>query len=519
MKKNKLPFQSILCAVIAALLPLSACQAAKAPDVPQQRNTPTPVITLDATTEPTETPTMSPVPTEAPTPVLTPIATEAPTPTTTPDPTATPTPTATPSPTATPVPTATSAPTATPDPTATPTPTTTPTPTATPTPVIEGWIDGAKTQYSSKLPVVYITIGNQRITKDAYVTGSIRIQGNAVWSDQYEGSVEMKGRGNSSWSMPKKPYKIKLETKETLFGMDKSKHFVLLANYIDEANLRNRIANDLADQIGLLSMKSEWVQVVLNGKYVGLYQLSEQVRPSKVDGLLFEISEEYDEAIKFRTKPSRWPVMVRSEEEVTENPELLEQAKSIWNRLDEAIHSKDGYASDGTYYADLIDMDSWIKYWLVTELTNNGDAVKKSRFVYLNSDNRLVFGPLWDSDYSLNTTDKVMTAWHWASDTGALDDPTGWKIATSTHSGNFFSALLQHEDFKTRAYELFRTEFAPIVSKYLNSKTIDYYFEYLYDAGLANEALWKFDRGFEKDYKAMYDFLKKRFEWMKQEIN
>lgn len=379
-------------------------------------------------------------------------------------------------------------------------------------------MDNAKTQYSSRLPVIYIDTGRTKITKDEYVDATMRIQGNADWAEQYNGSIQIKGRGNSSWGMPKKPYKIKLETKENLFSMGKSKHWVLLANYIDESNLRNRISNDLAERIGLLSMKSVWVQVILDGRFVGLYQLSEQVRPSKVEGLLFEISEEYDEPIKFHTTTSRLPVMVHSVDEVTADPTLLDHAKSVWNRFDEAIHAKNGYSSDGTYYADLIDMDSWIDFWLISELTNNGDSVKKSRFVSLNKEDQLVYGPIWDCDYSLNTTTKVMTAWFWASDTGALDDPTGWKVRTSKNKNNFFDELFSHEDFAKRAYERFRTVFVPAVSSYLETGTVEQYYDYLKDAGLANETLWRFDRGFTEDYQAMYSFLKMRFEWMKNEI-
>lgn len=382
----------------------------------------------------------------------------------------------------------------------------------------EGWEDETKTHYISQLPVVYINTENAKIKKKKFVTATVQIQGNDQWPEQYSGSAQIRGRGNSSWFMPKKPYKLKLDTKTSLFDMNKSKHWALLANYIDESNMKNRIAADLAESVGLLSMKSTWVQVILNGDYIGLYQLSEAIRPEIVDGLLFEISAEYDEDIQFRTSTSKWPVMVVSTDEVTENPELLNHAKEIWNRFDEAVSSEDGYASDGTYYADLIDMDSWIKYWMIVELMNNSDASKKSRYVSLNSEDKLVFGPIWDSDFSLNTSQKVYTELHWSKETLAIDDPTGWKVRASTNKNNFMDDLFAHEDFKERAYELFRSEFSPAVSSYLESNTIEGYYEYLKDAALANESLWRFDRGYTGDYEAMYSFLNDRFTWMKNEI-
>lgn len=383
----------------------------------------------------------------------------------------------------------------------------------------EGWADETKTHYMSQLPVVYIDTESDKIMKKEYVTASMKIQGNDMWDEQYNGPIQIKGRGNSSWIMDKKPFKLKLESKTDLFGMNKSKHWVLLANYIDDSNMRNRIANDLAEKIGLLSMKSTWVQVILNGNYIGLYQLSESINDLKVDGILFELSQEYDEDIRFRTSTSKWPVMVRSTDEVTENPELLDYAKDIWNRFDEAVNSEDGFASDGTYYADLIDMDSWIKYWMVVELTTNSDAIKKSRYVSLNSEGKLVYGPIWDSDYSLNTSPKVYTDLHWNKEPYAIDDPVGWKIMTSTNENNILDELFSHDDFKERAYELFRSEFSPAVSEYLENKTTEGYYDYLKDAALANESLWKFDRGFADDYQAVHSFLRDRFQWMKNEIN
>ena len=94
--------------------------------------------------------------------------------------------------------------------------------------------------YCSKLPVVYIdTEGGQAITsKEKYIDATIKIQGNAEYSSSkvlYEGATEIRGRGNSTWSQPKKPYRLKLDKKADVFGMGKSKHWVLLANSPDDS--------------------------------------------------------------------------------------------------------------------------------------------------------------------------------------------------------------------------------------------------------------------------------------------
>ena len=93
--------------------------------------------------------------------------------------------------------------------------------------------------------------------------------------------MEIKVRGNTTSSYPKKPWKIKLGKKTEMFGIPKSKHWVLLANYNDQSMLRNKLAYDFANDIGSLGMKSTWVECVLNGTWQGTYQFCEHIRIAK----------------------------------------------------------------------------------------------------------------------------------------------------------------------------------------------------------------------------------------------
>ena len=139
---------------------------------------------------------------------------------------------------------------------------------------------------NNKLPIVYINTENGvKITsKVDYVNATMKIQGNDTYSDSsilYDGEIEIRGRGNSTWGMPKKPYKIKLDKKSNLFDMGKNKHWVLLANYSDESLMRNTLAYNLSGDMGMPQMETVWVDVVLNGEYVGNYQFCEQIKVDK----------------------------------------------------------------------------------------------------------------------------------------------------------------------------------------------------------------------------------------------
>lgn len=136
----------------------------------------------------------------------------------------------------------------------------------------------------SKLPVIYIdTENSQPITsKDYYIGATMHIQGNEIYNSSnggsFDGEIEIKGRGNSTWNEPKKPYKLKLGEKSDLFQMGESKHWVLLANYTDNSLMRNTLAYDLSGEMGMYQMQTTWVDVVLNGEKVGNYQFCEQIR-------------------------------------------------------------------------------------------------------------------------------------------------------------------------------------------------------------------------------------------------
>ncbi|NBH12700.1 hypothetical protein D3Z36_00505 [Lachnospiraceae bacterium] len=155
-------------------------------------------------------------------------------------------------------------------------------------------LDGAfvaeKRIYCSKLPVVYIdtTDGYGITSKTQYKDAAMHIQGNDTFNSKttslYDGGISIRGRGNSTWNtgFNKLPYKIKLDKKTDLLGFGVSKHWALLANYMDESLIRNTTSYDLAGEMGLTPhLKSTHVELILNGVYAGNYQLVGNVRIDK----------------------------------------------------------------------------------------------------------------------------------------------------------------------------------------------------------------------------------------------
>ena len=161
--------------------------------------------------------------------------------------------------------------------------------------------------YCSKLPVVYIdTVDGHGITsKTVYKDASMRIQGNDTYNSTtttlYDGATEIRGRGNSTWNTGynKLPYKLKLGKKTNLFGFGESKHWALLANYMDESLMRNTLSYDLAKEMGMESyLPSTHVEVVLNGNYAGNYQLVGNVRVEESRVNIFDWEDAAGDAAK-----------------------------------------------------------------------------------------------------------------------------------------------------------------------------------------------------------------------------
>ena len=144
----------------------------------------------------------------------------------------------------------------------------------------DGGVFSTASIFFSRMPVFYMTTedGSEPTYKKEEHSGTLRAQGNGEFKMLYDGAFTIKVRGNSTSKLPKKPYKIKLDKKTDMFGFGKSKHWVLLANYYDESLMRNKLAYDFARDIGVLGMKSTWVDCVLNGTYIGCYQFCEHLR-------------------------------------------------------------------------------------------------------------------------------------------------------------------------------------------------------------------------------------------------
>lgn len=286
------------------------------------------------------------------------------------------------------------------------------------------------------IPTLYINTpdGIEITSKEEWITdASMSIAGadNESWNfGEIETSI--KGRGNSSWERPKKPYALKLKKSREIMGMPKHKRWVLLANYWDSSFMRNELAFYFSELFELdWTPHGEFVNLVLNGKYNGLYWLGEAIKADKNrvninDGnpemtddedkdYLIEIDTYFDETLKFKSEIREFPYMVKNDDYmVDENDEIttggearLERLQSKINDLEELLYpdftgvlDTNNCSAPDESYSDIIDIDSWVKFWLVIEIMDNWDSghPRSDFFTFDSTNNILKAGPVWDFD-------------------------------------------------------------------------------------------------------------------------
>ena len=278
---------------------------------------------------------------------------------------------------------------------------------------------------ATRLPAVYVTThGAAQINdRENWVDATLRLR-NTDGSVERIGLTGIRGRGNWTWEKyPKKPYALKLEDSRPLLGMPAHKRWVLLAMY--RGFIGNALAFEATRRAPALGWapRGRYVELVLNGKFQGLYYLCEHIKidPNRVDiaepdslavdypaisgGYLLEYDELYDEQYKFRTSGFKLPVQLKSPDDNVPDAQFNYIRGFINDMEAEILKIGTGQQSR---YADYLDVDSFAEYWMVLETVNNYEAYKpRSVKMYKGRDGvdsppgtvaKLHAGPLWDQE-------------------------------------------------------------------------------------------------------------------------
>lgn len=312
----------------------------------------------------------------------------------------------------------------------------------------------------------------------------------------------IRGRGNSTWQVDgKKPYKFKLDKKQDLLGMGKNKHWVLLANYYDVSMLRNKLTYWLGDQLGMeFTPQCEFVDVVMNGEYLGSYYLAEQVRVgnSRVDIDDLEKDEETmkstDESVisggyllsmypygdetkqSFSTERNINFLIESPSFEEYLNEAQLNFIKNYVQKTEDAIYGVNFKDGDGVSYQEYMDIDAAVDYYWIQEIAMNGDAFSStSTYLYKKRNGKLFWGPLWDFDF---------VAW------GATEYYENYFSGFMLNNNVWFGRLFDDPEFYQKVVDRWPVIREKLMEACADGGQIDIYSKKQYESQKHNYEIW-----------------------------
>ena len=280
----------------------------------------------------------------------------------------------------------------------------------------------------TNLPTVVInTKGAQEVTsKEEELSSVVYIvseEGKKLLATEKTG---VRGRGNASWNFPKKPYRLKFDEKQQLLDAPaKAKKWTLINNYGDKTLMRNILAFELSRRFGLAyTPYCHPVDVVLNGEYRGCYQLCDQIEvnknrvnitemePEDVDlpelsgGYLIEVDAYASTEASHFYSTLGTPVTIKSPDDEDIVNAQTRYITDYFNRMENAVFASN-FADPETGYRRYLDLDSFLKHFMVGEMSGNTDTYWS---VYMTKDresDKFFTGPVWDFDIAFDNDQRT----------------------------------------------------------------------------------------------------------------
>lgn len=289
---------------------------------------------------------------------------------------------------------------------------------------------------STNIPLFVIDTHGNSILDEPKITADLNIiyQGNSYNQEDdhgniYSGKIGIEIRGKYSASLPQKPFGF--ETRDEagnnlnipLFHMPEENDWILLANYNDKTFLRNALSFELFRNMGHYAPRTQFCEVVINGQYKGIYILTEKIKQDKgrVDiasltpdesdaddikgGYIFKV-DYYNENDSWQSSfsPSGYPnknvhfvYHYPKPGQITENQK--DYLRDFLFDFESTLYSASTPQRHRKLY-DIMDVNSFIDYFIIGELSRNVDAYKKSSYFHKDKNGKLYAGPVWDFDWA-----------------------------------------------------------------------------------------------------------------------
>lgn len=289
-------------------------------------------------------------------------------------------------------------------------------------------------QINAELPVLRFGVDCKKIqSKEIYTSTSIDIfsQKNPEFNCHYE-EGKIRGRGNSTWLLPKKPYRIKFPEKVSPLGLThtKAKDWVILGHDMDKSLLRNHLGFKISEVMFdkeddfhspntvCFTPCSQFVNVYFGDSYYGIYQFTDQKEKGKgrIDIETLGVKEGDDpdilrgghflESVFLVNDPSvnfTTSHRIRIDHKYPKDDDHTESQykyiEDFINTAESALYNK-GFDDPETGWRKYFDEHSLANFIIVKEVAGDMDGYTSTQMYKLRSDDRIFFGPAWDMDKS-----------------------------------------------------------------------------------------------------------------------
>ena len=381
------------------------------------------------------------------------------------------------------------------------------------------------------LPKVYLSFNDKKTLKDLNKADYLGAQVTLSGAAEYDVPLQPAGvrlRGNTTAYGDKKPMRIKFDSPVSMFGRPAEKSWVLLANYFDYSLMRNYLAYNTYDFLtpdGTFASLVEFVDVYVNGEYQGVYTLCDQIQEGSGRAAVTTVKNDPTASGYLLEMDMR-----SAEEGGVEGTDYFKAADSLYAVKfpdpDDGISAAQmdyiqGYvqsvhnavaAKDWAEIQRLIDVQSFIDYFMLAEIYQTTDVGVSSVFLRKDNNGKLFMGPAWDYDLSAGNANNSPL------------EPTGSFWAESINP--LFGGLMQCPEF-LEAYTADYQARYPAVRAYIQTLIDEAYAKNrtAFERNFRKWDMWKYDHVLESpavdainSHKGQVEYLREflltRMDWL-----
>lgn len=337
-------------------------------------------------------------------------------------------------------------------------------------------------------------------------------------------TASLQGRGQSSWTCDcKKSFTVRFEKDMSLLGMPSSDAYNLIGNAYDPSLIKNVTFNSLAQELGIKHQPyMENISLYIDGVYQGVYTLTTKVNvdksrvslskgdylyrmdsPSQDQPILYQSSTWFEDGLTYPVADLLYPQLA-SEKKLNDASEKLQNA----------INAMENPESDD--FAQLIDIDSLVKYYWVQEASMNFDAWQRSVYIYYDhTDGKMHFGPVWDMDLALGSP--------YEKEGMQFIDPRGYRVRYA----GYYTTLFQRSEFREAVDDAYinggvREALMALVDEFKAQKTAlgsDAYLNWIMFGHANAGTTLMYGETYDEYCDNMIRFYEERIKWIDGEYN